>query len=467
MKVLLITPPYDFIKEGFGSKSNIKVGQLPNLGLCYIGAILEKNGHSVKILDAQASNLSCEETAKEVKRLDYDLIGISVTNAHYKEIKNLIPLIRKNFNGKIVLGGPHVSCFPEKILEENPGIDISVIGEGEITIVEIIEAIENKKSLSNIKGIAYKEDKKIILTEKRPTLMKLDDLPNPAWHLLNFNLYCPLPDQYKKKPAISMITSRGCTWKKCAFCFEAGVNSKVYRRHSPERIIENIILLQNQYGIKEIDFLDDEFLINESWIERFSNLIKENNIKLSWSAFGRVDHVTDRMLKLAKESGCWGVYFGFETGDEELLKVVNKGTTLEQAKKACEWCHKHRIEIRGSFMLGLPGETPEKAMKTINFAIELGLNTAAFRLTYPEYGTKLYETAIKEGKLIEGWQKMTEVSYIPNGYKNADELKNIQKLAFRKFYFRPTYILNRIISIRSFNDLKRNYDGLKFLLGIF
>ena len=304
-------------------------------------------------------------------------------------------------------------------------------------------------------------------TENRPTLINLDSLPDPAWHLLDFKLYCPLPDQYKEMPAISMVTSRGCTWKKCTFCFEAGVNANIYRRHSPERIIENIILLQKNYGIKEIDFLDDEFLINELWIEKFAKLIKEKRIKISWSAFGRVDHVTEKMLKIAKEAGCWGVYFGFETGDEELLKVINKGTTLEQARQVCRWCHKHGLEIRGSFMLGLPGETPEKGMKTINFAIELGLNTAAFRLTYPEYGTKLYDIAKKEGKIIEGWQKMTEVSYIPKGYKNAEELQKIQKLAFRKFYFRPSYVFKRIASIRSFNDVKRNYNGLKFLLGIF
>ena len=117
-------------------------------------------------------------------------------------------------------------------------------------------------------------------------------------------------------------------------------------------------------------------------------------------------------------------------------------------------------------MLGLPEETPEKAMKTINFAIELGLDTAAFRLTYPEYGTKLYDIAKREGKIFDGWQKMTEVSYLPKGYKDTQELKNIQRLAFRKFYFRPGYVLRRISRIRSIKDIRRNYEGLKFLLGI-
>ncbi|MFA5175693.1 MAG: radical SAM protein [Candidatus Nanoarchaeia archaeon] len=467
MKVLLITPPYDFIKEGYGSKSKIRVGQLPNLGLCFIAANLEKYSHSVKLLDAQARNLSNEETVKEIMSLNPEVIGISITNAHYKNVRDLIPLIRKSFKGIIVLGGPHTTCFPDKILNENPDLDVACIGEGEETMVEIVESIKNNKPFSKIKGISYRKNKKVYFTEKRPTLINLDSLPNPAWHLLDFSLYCPLSDAYKNLPAISMVTSRGCTWKKCTFCFEAGVNANIYRRHSPERIIENILLLQKNYGIKEVDFLDDEFLLNEQWIEKFANLIKEKGIKISWSAYGRVDHVTERMLRLCKEAGCWGVFFGFETGDEELLKVINKGTTLEQARTACKWCHKLGIEIRGSFMLGLPGETPEKGMKTINFAIELGLDTCGFIFTYPEYGTKLYDIAKREGKIIEGWQKFNEVSYLPNGYKNAEELKKLQELAFKKFYLRPGYILRRISRIRSINDIKRNYNGVKFLTGIF
>jgi radical SAM superfamily enzyme YgiQ (UPF0313 family) len=117
-------------------------------------------------------------------------------------------------------------------------------------------------------------------------------------------------------------------------------------------------------------------------------------------------------------------------------------------------------------MLGLPKETPKKAMKTIRLAIELDLSTAAFRMTYPEYGTKLYDLAVKEGKFVDGWQKMNKASYIPSGYKGTKELESMQKLAFKKFYFRPKYFIKRLMMIKSFEDLKRNIEGIKFLLGI-
>lgn len=468
MKISLIVPPFKLLEEGYGTKIKIKKGNLPNLGICYIAACLKKANHDVQIIDAEASKFSNSEIIRRVKDFNSDAIGITITNAHYNSAKKLIHKIGDEFSGKIIFGGPHASCFPYDIMKENPKIDFIVFGEGEVTIVDLVDAIEKNKNFKYVKGIFYRLNGKIIMTPSRDIIKNLDDIPMPAFDLLDMSLYSPLPDQYKRLPAISYLSSRGCTWKKCTFCFESSVKSQIYRRHSPERVVKDIKYLQERYGIKEIDFLDDEFFINEMWIERFCNLLKEEKIDLSWSAYGRVDHVTKNMFVLAKEVGCWSVFFGIESGNQDLLEIVNKGITLEQVKTACKWAKEAGLEIRGSFMLGLPGENPRKAQITIDFTKELDLDTAAFHLTYPEYGTKLYDIAIKQGRFInkDEWTKRTRVSYLPLGYKNPKQLEKMQKKAFREFYFRPYYIIKRLKKIKSLEDIKRNYEGLKFLLGI-
>jgi len=465
MKISLIVPPFNLLKEGYGIKTKLKRGNLPNLGICIIASCLEKENHSVQIIDAEALLLTNEQILRRVK--GSDIIGITITNAHYEVAKTLIRKL-KDFEGIVIVGGPHAVCFPDKIMDENPRIDFLVMGEGEETIVELINALEKNYSPRAIKGVFYRDNNQICSSPPRQPIKNLDTIPRPALHLLDLKLYSPLPDQYKKLPATSWITSRGCTWRKCTFCFQAGVNAQPYRRHSPERIIDDIEWLQKEYGINEIDFLDDEFFINELWVEKFCNLLQERHMELSWTAYGRADHVTKKMLEDAEKVGCWGLYMGLESGNQDLLNTVNKGITLEQVRQVCKWCHELGLEIRGSFMLGLPGETPEKAQNTIDFAKELGLSTAAFHLTHPEHGTKLYDVAVQQGRILnkEDWTKRTKVAYLPDGYENTAQLEKIQKRAFRQFYFRPSYIFKRFLKIKNIQDLKREVEGFKFLLGI-
>ena len=467
MQISLIVPPFKLLQEGYGIRTKIKKGNLPNLGICTIASCLEKAKHKVQIIDAEAEELTYKQIYKRVLDFNSEVVGITITNAHYESMKELIMEFDK-FQGPIIVGGPHATCFPLKIMKENSLIDYLIHGEGEITIVELINALEKNYSPRAIKGVVYRSNKQICSTPLRPPIKNLDDIPRPALHLLNMDLYCPLPDQYKKLPATSWITSRGCTWRKCTFCFQAGVNAQPYRRHSPERIVNDIEWLQKKYNINEIDFFDDEFFINEHWVEKFCNLLQERHMELSWTAYGRADHVTKKMLEIAKKSGCWGLYMGIESGVQELLDTINKGITLDQVKQVCKWCHEVGLEVRGSFMLGLPGETPEKAQKTIDFAKELGLSTAAFHLTFPEAGTKLYDIAFKQGRILDKdrWIKRTKVAYLPEGYENTKQLEKIQKRAFRQFYFRPDYIIKRLIKIKNIADLRREVEGLKFLLGI-
>jgi radical SAM superfamily enzyme YgiQ (UPF0313 family) len=249
---------------------------------------------------------------------------------------------------------------------------------------------------------------------------------------------------------------------------------RVYRTQSPQKTIEEIRILVREYGIREIVFFDDDLLSNKKWVMDFCKLLLNEPYKINWSFRGRCDTATYEALKTAKEAGCWSVSFGFESGNQDLLDNIKKGITLEQNKRVAEWMHKLELELVGTFMLGLPGETPEKGEKTIDFAIELDCTYAAFIPTHPFIGTELYDDAVKKGKIIDtlysnrmqGTRFIPKISYIPDGYESRSQLEELCKKAYRKFYLRPNYILKHIRRIKGINDIKRYYEGIRLLLGI-
>jgi anaerobic magnesium-protoporphyrin IX monomethyl ester cyclase len=278
--------------------------------------------------------------------------------------------------------------------------------------------------------------------------------------------YLPLPNQYKRKPVIHMIVIRGCPYS-CAFCSNNAIFGRKIRSRSPESVVEEIEFVKKKYGAKEISFWDDMLTVNKNWIYRFCELLTENKTNVTWTCLARVDSVNKEMLAKMAKAGCWNIFYGFEAGSQMLLDNINKGITLDQIRNAVKWTKEARIEIRGSFMLALPGETPELAEKTIAFAKELNPDYAQFSITTPYPGTRLYDDAEKWGKLTKnfsvyhGWDAV----FIPYGYKNKKQILELEKKAVRSFYFRPAFIFNTIKNIRSWEDLKRYYKGLRFLLG--
>jgi len=237
-----------------------------------------------------------------------------------------------------------------------------------------------------------------------------------------------------------------------------------FRRHSIGRVIDEIEELCHKYGVREILFLDSEFLFNENWVVPFCELLKKKNMGITWSSTARVDSVNRKMLKAARDSGCWGVYYGFESGVQKLLDTISKGTTLEQARKVVAWTHEVGLETRGAFMAALPGETPELFMKTIQFAIDLDLTFAQFIATFPDPGTELYDIAIKMGK-TGPYRGMNKATYVPDGYKDTDEVEKMIRIAYRKFYLRGSYVLKSLKYIRNLNDVKRYIEGFFFVKG--
>ena len=469
MRILLIIPP-SYINKQF-----VQGGLLPSLGIAYIAAVLEEAGHAVKIIDSQIYNHRFSDILRIAKEFNPGLLGFSFTSPQADMSYRLIRFLRTHFKDKVfIAGGAHVTCFPEEAIKENEAIDIIVLGEGEYIILQTVKYLEEKKSLKEIKGIYFRDKGEITRNTNSDRVVNLETLPFPARHLLPLNLYSPEVFENRLSPSTSIIASRGCTYARCTFCYRSAKLTRPYRCQSPKKTIEEIRSLINDYGIKELIFYDDDLLSNHKWVDEFCELLYKEKIKISWSIRARVNAISYDLLRKARDNGCFSLEVGFESGNQGLLDKVKKGISLDQGRRLAEWVHRLGIELVGTFMLALPGETPREAQETIDFAIELDCSYAAFIPTHPFPGTELYEQCLKEGKILksaydqrmQGIRFIPKVSYLPDGYKDERQIKDLVRMAYQQFYLRPKYIYNRLRKIESLGDISRYCKGFKFLLGL-
>ena len=467
MKVLLIYPPFS-LEESYG-KGLSKIGNaLPPIGLAYLAAVLENHSFHVKILDGSITGLGFQDMVDEAVVYSPEVIGISVETPAIEKGSKLSYMLKGALpDVKIVLGGPHPSIFPEQSLKENPNADFLVIGEGEYTLLDLVTRLhKDSADFADVEGIAFPSDNGIVITPSRPRIQNLDELPFPARHLLPMDLYKPSPFSYKHQELIGILASRGCPFS-CTFCSKP-VFGRKYAVRSVKNVLDEIRFVMERYGAKEILFLDDEWGLNRKWVLEFCNSLIEEGLDIDWSCKMRVDRVDSELLKKMARAGCWYIFYGIESGCQDLLENVQKGTNIDQIKDAVRLTKEAGIEVRAGFMLGLPGETPEKALKTIEFAKELNCDLTKFNLTTPFPGTKLYDDIEKYG-ILQGDAldfNFHSPVFVPKGYSSGEELADICKQAFREFYFRPSYVIERLARIRSVEDVRRLLKGLIGLVHI-
>jgi len=473
--VLFVTCSYS--REEARTRQIIKT-YTPPLGLASLAAYLIERGVSAKIVDALALELPAEDVLERIAAIRPKVIGLTSITPLFEANRRLAGLIRSRFPEiLIVLGGHHAATFKETLLGEAPEIDIVVYPEGEIPLLSLVEAfaaadwdkeafLSDEKSLSSIPGIAFRSDSGgPVVTERPPLIMDLDALPFPARYLLPMERYVPLPHQHSRLPAIHMMGSRGCPYN-CAYCNNTAVMGKKLRLRTPENIVKEIDELKRGYGAREIFFWDDTITANKKWLRKLCDILIAEKMDITWSAATRVDIVDPDMLVMLRRSGCWRLFYGVESGVQELLDLLDKKTTLEQARDAVKWTNDAGIETTASFMIALPSETPALARETIKFALEINPTYADFHVTTPFPGTKIFNEAHKYGRLNTDFSRYDcyEPVFVPFGYKDEEEIRKMLSLAKRSFYFRPSYALKKLIRIRSFGDIHRIYKGLTTLL---
>ena len=382
MKILLINPP-------------VRVNEPPRhipIGLGIIANVLLSEGHEVKILDINAERLSNSEVKEKIDlKSKYEIIGTGGLITTYKYLKWLIPELKNyNPNSKIVVGGGVVTERPTLLLSRTPA-DIAVIGEGEITMTEIVSALEKNSSLETVKGIAYKkENRQIQVNPARPLIKELDNLPFPAYDLFPIDVYLHNVSHATvigKKTEMSMITGRGCPYN-CNYCYH--IFGRGARTRSVDNVIEEIRYLMEKYKVESIALLDETFTLNKKRVMEFCSKMLLEKIDIPWTCLARVNLVDREMLKKMKQAGCYRVGYGIESGSQQILDNMNKKVTVEQAKKAIKLTRSTGLVCGTTFMFGYPGESLETIKETVYFCKQL-LIAPSFFFTTPYPGTKLYK----------------------------------------------------------------------------
>jgi len=430
----------------------------PPLGILYLSTMLERNGHTIKVLDYTAENI---DEAKLRGKIDSaDAIGMTLCTSSLSESIDLAHLIKKyKPNIPLLIGGPHCNIVPEKaIIDFNA--DICVTGDGELIICAIADALQGKGELSNIPGIYYKDNGKIKQTMPMQIIKDLDSLPFPARHLVNKYEYGYfIGEKLAPGRTTSIITTRGCPYH-CRFCGYNSIRSK-YDERSVENVIKEIEEIISQ-GYHSLIIVDNNFLANKRRAEKIMDKIIEQEIKINiWIMGARVDSAERILFEKMRNAGVTFISFGIESGNQDVLDLYNKKTTVQQIIDAINLSKEMGFFTSGSFIIGAPIETKDHIENTIKFAKSLPLDVAHFLALGYIYGSPLWLKAIEEGKIIPD-----EYSVIANSQRNLgmfteEELKNYCMKAHRSFYFDPRYIIRQLFYAFKNRDFRFIKAGFK------
>jgi anaerobic magnesium-protoporphyrin IX monomethyl ester cyclase len=444
MKVLLIDPP-------------VKIWELmgnccaPPLGLAYIAAVLEQHDIPVELIHCNGMGVTWEELPGLIRKASPDIVG---TGALTPMIPGAVRTARiaKEVDPDIitVVGGSHVTFTYEDTLQEVPDIDIIVRGEGEETIIELVDCLEAGKDLATVKGIAYRDNGNVTVTERRPPV-DVNALPLPAYHLLPMeNYYFEFLEEFS-----TMLTSRGCPFS-CTFCSEWGFWSHPWRPRSPEQVGEELELVTRTYKKKSVWFGDDCFNVDYNHIKGICEEIRERDIDVQWFYQGRADFLVKYkdLLPLMRKTGNVMTQIGVEASTDEGLARLNKKTTVDQVRKAVNLLKEHDIISQGLIIVGTYDETVESILHKIKYMKSLKIDFPIFTMFTPFPGSTVYEQAKKEGLIKDDKYEHFDMAYVimPTKELSRKELFRWYGECHREYYFDPLQIL---IGLLSRNRFKR------------
>ena len=378
---------------------------LPPLGLAYIAALLEQNGHDVKIID-----IDPEIRNPLPQLLDFEprIIGFTLMTTYYTKTDLVIRNIRKALPDSIICaGGIHASALPERTLKElGGGLDFVVKGEGEFVLSEVAEKLESNMNHTAVPGTVCLVDSQIIDNGPAPVIEDLDVLPFPARHLLDMEKYMTFPGVIRGVPLLgttTMVTSRGCPGK-CIYCS----NHFLFKRRTHQRSVDNVIAeiesLVNTYKINGLGFTDDTLLHNSEWVKEFCYKLIDKKWDLKWACLARADQITDELAGLMRKAGCHQMEIGVESGSDRILKLMKKGLTSDQISKGYEIARQNDIRTTAPCIIGFPTETEEEMRITARFAQSLKPNFTHFFFLTPFPGSEIYEMALKNGWIPKNHQ---------------------------------------------------------------
>jgi radical SAM superfamily enzyme YgiQ (UPF0313 family) len=446
--------------------------QAPPLGLSYIAAFLRRAGHEVRIHDMRHTQLPRERFMEVVKGFGPQLLGMgmyTVTVPVAEEVSRLV----KRWDGKVkvVVGGPHPAGAPEECAR-NPHFDFAAVGEGEVMMLELADALEQGTDLRDVAGLWYREDPSdpdapVRVNKPRGWIDELDTLPWPARDLLPpLDSYKMTMFQYREWPATTIYTSRGCPYS-CIFCERREILGNRFRVHSPDYVVREIQHLVSDYGIREIFFYDDTFTLDSRRVMAICEEIEKQRIRISWNISTHVNTVSRELLRAMRKAGCWQIAYGVETGDPRVMQDIMKGTDPDTVRERIQWTTEAGIEAKGLFMIGHPTDTPESIDRTIEFARSLPIVSANFKIAVPFVGTPLREMAADYGELRDGDYRNfkgdpQEAVFCANGL-TRDYLMGVQRRAYARFYGRPSRLFRIARTMTGRQNAHKFVEGARIM----
>lgn len=465
MRILILNPSFgkDFVRSArWAARSRGRVQRHPDY-LAIATAVLEEAGHEVKLLDAAALNIFPEEVKQIASDFKPELSAIHTTTPSiYSDIQHAEML--KDLGSTTILFGLHVSALPEETIRMSRKVDYVARGEYDY----ILRDIASHLSPAEIRGITYWKNSTVISNANRPYIQNLDELPFPAWHQVDIHKYF---DAGKLYPFITIISGRGCP-NNCSFCTLPQVlYGKRYRLRSAGKVVDEIEHdLRLFPDLKEIMFEDDTITADRKRCADVCKEIISRNLNICWSANARADLEDLELLQLMKKAGCRMLVVGFEFGNQQILDNVHKRLTLEHMRNFARLTKEVGILVHGCFMIGGIGETRETAKQTINLAKELKPDTLQFSAMTPYPGTEFYQWCKTNNYIIakdwinwidEAGEQTAIIEYPDLPQKEIVSL--VDKGLYKSFYFTPGVWIHHLLSIRSFDDLKRKIRGAKGL----
>lgn len=433
------------------------IGARLPIGLLSIAAIPYQMGYKIKIID-QRVDKAWRQTLSEALKKEPICVGItSMTGKQILYGIEAAKIVREKSKVPIVWGGVHVTLMPDQSIE-NPYVDIIVIGEGDYTFAELVEAIAKGESLKTIKGIYYKENGRIIRNPERPFIKNLDELPELPYELVNIDAYSSLKIEGR---SLDFVTSRGCSFR-CSFCYNNYFNKSMWRSFSAKETVRRLKNFVRRYNVRTVYFQDDNFFNNLKRIREILIGIINEGLKIKWGTLGlRIDtaaRIDDELFQLMVDSGCINVDIGVESGSRRILDMIDKRITIEDVFKVNKRIAKYPFIIKYTFIIGFPTETKEERVSTIKTALALTKeNKHAYTpiFVYTPYpGTPMYEFALKNGfeppKNLEEWGNFGYNTwyYSFKSWLNNKQVRELKSIEFTSYFSNRNikYKINRTIA---------------------
>ena len=458
MRLALVFNPFSYKLH----EENLRVvqkyfGLFPPLSLAWVASIAREAGHEVIIVDARTLQLTRQEVADRLREFQPDMLGFMMTTYMFRETYSWIQYLKKELGLPVIVGGYNLRVYPQESVTPED-IDFGCVNSALVTVPAFLKEFETSRRFGDVPGLVYREGGRIIQTPGPDQEERFEDYPNPARDLLPNELYAEFPTE--RRNFTVLVTSKGCP-RGCLFC-EAGRTN--YNPRSPQKVVDEIQECHDLYGVREIDVFDYEFCAVRKRTLAVCQEIQRRQIDVTWACRARIDTVDPELLQQMHKAGCRRIYYGIESGVQEILDGINKGITLEQTQKTIRDTHDVGIKALGFILIGSPGETRDTVRRTVAFAKKLDLEYVQFSKLTAKPLTPMWKQMVKE-QGHDYWREYilgnVEEQPLPRPWSDFtnDEIDALAKWAYVKYHFRPWFLLKSTLRVKSFKEFWRKFSA--------